>query len=109
MPMRSVARRFMAATRAFCFGGDGEARQRIGDTCGGWKDLNTVVAAISTMLGLASLAESMPFLISRMAFTSSTRPLSQLLLTIRRLVPGGDGNLGGLGAEIFDGHAGHAA
>ena len=54
----------------------------------GWKGLKATLAAISAMLGLASLTESSPFLISRMALTSSTRPLSQLLLTMRRLIPG---------------------
>ena len=37
------------------------------------------------------MTSSIPFLISRMALTSSTKPLSQLLLTIRRLVFGAIG------------------
>jgi hypothetical protein len=51
----------------------------------GLEGLEGDLAAISARLGLDSFMESMPFLISRMALTSSTRPLSQLLLTMRRL------------------------
>ena len=73
MPMRtrraaSSARRAPFACAVNSKRGSGSA------TVGGWKDLKTSLAAISTRFGLAFLTLSIPFLMSRMSLTSSTRP-----------------------------------
>src|SRR5215475_15155802 len=72
------------------FAGAAVDRNSVGEsaTFGGLKLRHTAFAPSSTKFGLAALAASIPFLITRMSLTSSTNPLSQELPTISRLTPG---------------------
>ena len=105
MPMRSVARRFMAATRAFCLAvmakrGSGSATTRR------LEGLERRLAAIFRHVGIGFLHGVHALLDFAHGVDVFHQALVATVVDDQALGAGGDGNLGRLEAEIFDGHAG---
>ena len=86
MPMRRLARFFISSTRFFLLRRQRILGQRVRHHLGRVGSERSLGGHFHHV-GVSFLAASKPFLISRMSATSSTRPFSQLLPTISRLIP----------------------